>query len=165
MNYKLQIRPALESDLESILSVEFSAFPPHRHGDRSTFLTRLRLHAFGFLAACVDDELVAFTTGYPIEDRATLTLLDLPDPELCKPQGSGYYLRSVAVQQTHQRSGLGKTLISCQLARARMLGKSFFRFTASEELENYYSNLGFKRITEYDDFHSVKQAVWNLALN
>jgi len=86
--------------------------------------------------------------------------LDLPDAKLHKPRGEVYYLRSVAVMKEHQGTGFGKSLIRKQLENARILGKKYFRFTASKNVEGVYLKLGFRKISDYAEFHGTKQAPW-----
>ena len=127
-------------------------------------MNRIRLFPEGCYVAICDGEVAGFSTALIINDLKSPETLDPPDEKLHNIQGNTYYLRSVGIRPDYQRKGLGKALVNQQLECARMLKKDYFRFTSSEDVEKFYANLGFSRITDYCDFHGSVQAVWEIKL-
>jgi len=157
-----QIRQASLQDIDAICLVEKSAFPPHRQASSETLVNRMKLFPEGFYVILYKDKIVGFSTALLTDDLRSLEALNPPDNQLHQPQGNTYYLRSVGIMSEHQRKGFGKALIEKQLENARGLNKKRFCFTASEEVEAFYTHLGFKKLTNYESFHGSIQAVWEM---
>ena len=164
MYNKLQTRAATLEDLDSILDVEKSAFPPNRQASPDTIRKRLQLFPQGCLVAEQNGKLVGFETSLLTKDIFSITELDQPDENIHDPSGIVYYLRSLAIKQEFQRRGIGKALTEETLKLARKLKKQIFRFTAARDVEQFYAKLGFQRVSEYQDFHGLPQAIWELRL-
>lgn len=159
-----QIRAALPEDLGTILNVEQSAFPPNRQASLDTFRNRLELFPQGFLVVEQDGTIIGFETSLLTLDMRSLRELDQPDEMIHTSSGIVYYLRSLAIQKEFQRRGIGKALTDEALKLAKALNKKVFRLTAARDVEQFYTKLGFQRITEYQDFHGIPQAIWELKL-
>lgn len=157
-----QIRQASLQYIEVICNVEKSAF--HRQANSETLANRIKLFPEGCYVILCENKIVGFSTALLIDDLRSLVALNPPDSQLHNPQGDIYYLRSVGIMPDYQRRGFGKALIEKQLQNARDLNKKGFRFTASKEVEAFYTHLGFKRITNYGSFHDSIQAVWEMGL-
>jgi len=159
-----QIRTASLKDLSSILNVEKSAFPPSRQASPDTLQKRLQLFPQGCLVAEQDEKIIGFETSLLTLDVRSITELDQLDEMIHNPSGTVYYLRSLATKQEFQRQGIGKALTEEAIKVARKFKKKIFRLTASQDVEQFYIKLGFQRITEYQDFHGLPQAIWELKL-
>lgn len=155
-----QIRAASLEDLDFILNVERSAFPPNRQASLDNLQKRLQLFPQGCLVAEQNGELVGFETSLVTRDIVSIVELDQPDEVIHDPTGIVYYMRSLAIKQEFQRRGIGKALTGEAIKLARVFNKQVFRFTAAQNVENFYTKLGFKRISEYQDFHGLPQAIW-----
>lgn len=156
----MRIRNATLSDLDNILYVEQSAFPPERQGDSETFQKRYALFKEGFFVIEVDNRIVGFSTALLTDDITSIDDLNISDSELHNPHGVVYELRSVAVKKESQNKGLGQKLVVKQIDNAKKFGKRFIRFTAAHDVEKFYDKLGFRRITPYQLFHNSEQALW-----
>ncbi|MCL4338435.1 GNAT family N-acetyltransferase [Patescibacteria group bacterium] len=161
---KFSIRRATIDDLDDVLVVEKSAFPPHRQGTRETFETRLSLYPKGFFVVEVDGIIRGFSTALIINNIISVDKLDIPDNKLHNLQGDVYELRSLAIVKEFQLRGLGKQLVNKQLQNAIYFKKKYCRFTASQDVSRFYEKLGFKQITPYINFHHAKQALWERIL-
>jgi len=158
------IRQATLGDINGICAVENSAFPSHRQASREILMNRIKLFPEGCYVAICDGEIAGFSTALIINDLKSLETLDPPDEQLHNLQGNTYYLRSVGIKPECQGKGLGKALVTQQVEHAQILNKDYFRFTSSEDVEEFYTKLGFARITDYCDFHGSVQAVWEMSL-
>lgn len=158
------IRAASLEDLDLILNVERSAFPPDRQASLDTLRKRLKLFPQGCLVAEQNGELVGFETSLITRDISSIMELDKPDEAIHDPAGIVYYLRSLAIKQDFQRRGIGKALMEKAIKLAGELNKQVFRFTAAQDVEDFYTKLGFERISEYKNFHGLPQAIWELKL-
>jgi len=156
----LNIRKATVSDLSGIIKVERDAYPPHRQAIISVFKKRLELFEEGFFVLEIGNVIAGFCIGLLTNDIVSLDELDIPDEQLHNPQGPVYELRSLTIMKKFQGQGFGQLLIKKQLAKVKELGKKHFRFTAARDVEKFYEKLGFKRITPYENFHNVEQAIW-----
>jgi len=159
-----EIKKATPEDIDAICEVERSAFPPNRQASKETLKKRIELFPQGCFVVFRDGKLLGFTTALLTDNLKTLAELDPSDEELHNPEGEIYYFRSIGIHKDVQREGLGKALIAKHLENAKRLGKRIFRFTASEDVADYYEKLGCRRITDYDDFHGSVQAVWEKQL-
>lgn len=162
MDYR--IRQASPKDIDALCLVEKAAFPLYRQARSAILANRIKLFPEGCYVILCENKIVGFSTALLIDDLCSLEALSPPDSQLHNPQGDIYYLRSVAIMPDYQRRGFGKTLIETQIETAHRLNKKKFRFTASQEVEAFYTHLGFKRITEYESFHGSIQAVWEIKL-
>ncbi len=163
-NPGIQIKQAKLSDLEAIVKVENSAFPPHRQASTESLKGRLELFPEGCLVALKNGEIIGFSTALIINDIRSLPELDVSDEELHSLNREIYWLRSIVIDPNHQKEGVGKLIMQKQLEKARNLNKKAFRFTAAQDVEGFYKKLGFTMLTDYEDFHSSDQAIWELNL-
>jgi GNAT superfamily N-acetyltransferase len=124
----------------------------------------MELNPIGTWLGLLDSNPSGFSNGFPIGDRNTQDELDPDDSVLFDPQGSVWLLRNVAIHKKHQRHGLGKLLIQRQIQLAREYGARQFRFTATEDLSDYYASQCFIMIRKPESFHGLPQGVWNLVL-
>jgi len=157
-------RQATIEDLPRLLEIEQSAFPPGRWASESSLRDRIALFGIGSRIAFSSDIPAAFANGFPISKRSTHAELSPPDRELFDKNGSVWFLRNVAVHKQFQKKGLGKFLISKQIALAREFNARHFRFTATMDLTAYYAALGFKVLQKESVFHGVPQTVWDMQL-
>ncbi len=162
---KVDIRRALNEDLRSMLSVEQHAFPKHRWASFETLQNRLELFPFGNFVAVFNHEIIGFCNGFPIGDLTTQQQLDPGDRELFSKDGRNWLLRNVAVSPEFQGQGIGSELVASQLDTARQNNSNYLRFTATPNLDSFYSRLGFKKIREPEDFHGLPQALWEMKLS
>ncbi|OGJ50834.1 hypothetical protein A2335_00035 [Candidatus Peregrinibacteria bacterium RIFOXYB2_FULL_32_7] len=158
------IRQAKLDDIENICIVERSAFPSHRQASAETLANRINLFPEGCYVIECDERIVGFSTALIINNLKSLEAFIESDSQLHNSKGNTYYLRSVGIKQNYQKIGLGKALIAQQLKNAHNLNKKYFRFTASEDVEFFYTKLGFTRITNYCNFHGSIQAVWEMEI-
>ena len=161
---KIRIRNAKHSDLNSIIEVENSAFPPERQATIETFANRLALNEKGFLVLEYEGQIVAFSTAFLTNNITNIKDFDIPDEQLHNPKGIIFELRSIAVKKDYQKKGFGKLLLFKQLENATILKKKFFRFTAASDVARFYEKMGFRRISPYHNFHNSKQAIWEKKL-
>ena len=159
------IRNAAVQDIEEIYSVEQSAFPPKRQASYETLLKRIKLFPEGCLVCLKSNKIIAFSTALIIDRTNAITKLDLSDQELHNINGDTYELRSIAVMKGYQKQGIGKELVKKQIENAKSLNKKYMQFTAAKDVEVFYEKLGFKKITDYEEFHNSKQAIWELELS
>jgi GNAT superfamily N-acetyltransferase len=157
-------RVATIDDLPDLLRIEQSAFPKERWASEDSLRRRMTLYPGGSWLALLNGDVAAFSNGFPITDRSTQADLDPADHLLFDSSGPVWLLRNVAVHQAFQRRGLGRLLINRQLELARSYGAKCFRFTATTNLNAYYSALGFSMLKEPVSFHGLPQGVWNLDL-
>jgi predicted N-acetyltransferase YhbS len=163
--FNLEIhKTKLRTDINEIYEVEKSAFPPNRWASKKTLQNRIQLFPEGSLVAKKDNHIIAFTTVLIVEDLKSLKALDKQDKELHKAQNPIYWLRSLVVHKEHQRKGIGEKLIKKSIDHAKSLGKTHYRFTASKEVEPFYTKLNFKKLGNYEDFHGLPQIIWEMKL-
>lgn len=161
----LSIREATGEDLEAIGRVEQSAFPPARQASVETLRKRIALFPVGCLVAELDGQVFGFITSLLIANTVdSLTAFDQPDATIHDNSGNTFYVRNLAVARDHQRRGVGQALMRAAVSIAKTLGKAQIRLTATEDLDRFYSQLGFKKISQYKTFHGLPQAVWELTL-
>ena len=158
------MRKARTSDLIQILDVERNSFPPGRQATPETLRLRLGLFPEGSFVFVLNNKVVAFTTALTVREPKSILDLNPADELIHRKDGDSYYLRSLAVRKEFQGRGYGKELVQKQLENARKLGKKFFVFTCSEDVEKFYAKLGFKRVGGYVDFHGTKQSLWKKRL-
>lgn len=158
---KCFIRKTTINDLEKIYEIELNSFAESRRASIETLETRIKLFPEGCFVSLYNNKLLGFSTALLINNLITLKELDPEDSLLHTDSGEVYYLRSVAVHKKFWKSGFGKKLVEKQLENAKKLKKKSFRFTASKDVEGFYIKLGFKRITDFKEFHGRKQAIWN----
>jgi N-acetylglutamate synthase-like GNAT family acetyltransferase len=68
------------------------------------------------------------------------------------------------VNPGYQRIGVGRRLIERQVEAAKNYGSHSFRFTATDNLTDFYRKLGFTLIRKAESFHGLPQAVWEKSL-
>lgn len=153
-------RLASPNDLPALLELEQSAFPQARWASEESLRRRLEFPDSATWIAYWGALPVGFSNGFPISDRKTQEELDPADDILYTPKGAYWLLRNVAVRPSHQKMGFGKLLIDSQTSSARDYGCKAMRFTATEDLSNFYQSLGFSLIQPAKVFHGVPQAVW-----
>jgi len=160
----MSCRLANIGDLPTLLIIEQSAFPPGRWASEKSLRERLELPAQATWLAFYENQPVGFANGFPIKDLSTQQELDPDDSSLFSQESKFWLLRNVAVRPEFQGKGIGKQLIQAQLNSAKEYGSKYFRFTASENLTSYYSNLGFRMIRPPEAFHGLPQSVWESEL-
>ncbi len=161
-NFK--IGTATQDDLSAMLNVEQSAFPEHRWASKETLKLRMELFPEGNLVAIANKEVVGFSNGFPIEDLRTQEQLDPVDIKLFMQGGNNWLIRNVAVMPKIQGIGIGEKLVLEQVKRAKNNNSQFIRLTATPNLDNFYSRLGFLKIREAEVFHGIRQALWEMQL-
>jgi predicted N-acetyltransferase YhbS len=158
------VRFATVADLSDMLEVEQNAFPKGRWASRETLELRLELFSLGCFIAVINAKVVGFCNGFPIGDLLTQVQLDPEDGELFLKDGENWLLRNVAVFPDFQRRGVGGQLVNSQIEAAIKNGSKYIRFTATPNLDNFYSGLGFVKTREAEIFHGVPQALWQKQL-
>lgn len=158
-------RIATPDDVLILLEIEQSAFPPERWASEPTLRNRLQLADSVTWLAYLNGKPAGFSNGFPIRDISTQEGLDPADSELYSEDGNCWLLRNVAVHKSLQRCGVGKQLVQLQIQAAREYGSKYFRFTATENLTSYYSELGFQMVRPAKVFHGLPQAVWELTIS
>jgi ribosomal protein S18 acetylase RimI-like enzyme len=166
----LRIRQAGPSDLDGIVGVENSAFEEGRRASPQTFQERMRLHPQGFLVAEEDGRIAGLLTSLRMTEetdekaKRLREFAGMPDEKAHTPDGTVFYIRSVAVRKERQGKGVGTKLIMNALALARELGCSIAVLTSTQNNERFYESLGFRRTGGYEDFHGAKQARFEMPL-
>lgn len=155
-------RLATPEDIDAIYAVETSAFPPELRATRETLLERMKLFNEGFFVLLKRGKIVAFSTALVITDANSVADLDKTDSEVHNPNGKTYYLRSLVVGKRSQHGGHGIKLLDKQLENAKQMGMTRFVFTCVFSVSNYYRNLGLKRLTDYEELHGNKEALWEV---
>ena len=158
------VRQAITEDLPYMVQVEQSAFPKERWASDKSLLTRLELFPSGSFVALKNQSILGFSNGFPIGDRSNQESLDPTDSVLYEPDGEHWLLRNVAVLREAQGKGIGTLLVQRQLQAAREHKAKSIRFTATPNLDGFYSKLGFKKTREPEEFHGVRQAFWEKEL-
>ena len=158
------IKQASPQNAKDIYLVEKSAFPPERQADYDTLLGRIKLFQNGCFVLVKDNKIVGFSTALIINKADSIEKLDLSDQELHNPDGDTYEIRSIAVMKEFQKQGLGQELIKKQIENAKSLNKKYIQFTASQDVSGFYEKIGFKIVSNYEEFHNSKQALWEMAL-
>ena len=159
------IRQTTKSDIDAIMSIEHSAFPPNKYASREAMLRRIDLFPEGCYVVIHDGEIVGFTTALIAGDLKTLEELDPPDKQIHNSKGSVYYLRSIAISPKYQKNDYGRLLMEKQIQIAKGLSKNIMRLTSTDETAKFYEKLGFIRISEYNEFHGSVQAIWEMKLD
>lgn len=139
-------RLTTKNDLPDLLLIEQSAFPMERWASETTLARRLEFPDSGNWISFIENLPVGFANGFPIKDLKTQGELDPPDSELYKRGGKVWLLRNIAVKPSYQRMGVGRNLIERQLETAKAYGAHWFRLTATENLTDFFRNLGFTLI-------------------
>ncbi len=160
-----KVRPATQDDLSSMLNVEQCAFPEHRWASEDTLKLRMDLFPNGNLVALAKNEVAGFCNGFPIGDLRTQEQLDPIDIKLFMQSGKNWLIRNVAVLPKLQGIGIGEKLVLAQIECAKTNNAQYIRLTATPDLDNFYSRLGFMKIREAEVFHGIKQALWEMQIN
>ncbi|MBU0757012.1 MAG: GNAT family N-acetyltransferase [Nanoarchaeota archaeon] len=161
----VEIRSAEIKDLDSIYNVELNSFSEDRQADKETLRKRIELFLQGCFVLIYKDEIVGFCTGLLIDDLKTQEDFEKHDQIIHNPNGSVFYLRSLAVKKKYWGKGFGKMLVEKQTEFAKNLGKKHYRFTAARDVEGFYRKLGFRIISDYKKFHGIPQAIWEKTFN
>ncbi len=138
------IRQVKESDLENIIAVEESGFPPNEAAPRESFIYRIASYPGSFLVAECDGELVGIINGCVTNDMAFTDKLFTPQGH--ESDGRTQTILGVAVLPQYRGRGIAAKLIAEFADRARAANRQYMILTCKKSLVAFYEKLGFKNM-------------------
>jgi ribosomal protein S18 acetylase RimI-like enzyme len=85
---------------------------------------------------------------------------------LCiQKQQDNLYVSRLGVKKGYSRKGYGTELILFALQKAKQYNKKKLTCKVHEDSWQFYQNMGFKKLREYNDPHWGKSALMELTLN
>ena len=118
----MNIRKAMQTDLDAIAAVETACFPAAEAADWEAFAARLAFYGYHFWLMFEGDTLVAFVDGM-VTDHADLFDEMYEDASLHNPKGAWQMIFGVNTLPAYRRKGYAGQLIECAIADARSEGR------------------------------------------
>lgn len=154
----MQIRQAVEKDIEAIIQIEAVCFPAAEAADGETFRNRYQAFPENFFVAEEEEKVIGFING------CTTDKPELPDElyenvSLHKSDGAYQTVFGLDVLPGYRNRGIAEQLLNQFIAVSKERGKTGMVLTCKDHLIHYYEKFGFRCQGRSASTHGG--AVWN----
>ena len=136
-----RLRPMREDELDAVLAVQASCYPPALQEPAAVVLARLRAAPSTTLVACRSGTVCAYLFAYPSR-LGRVTPLDAPFAPA--PAPDTLYLHDLAVAPQALGRGLGRRLAQRLLLHAGARGLTHAALVSVQDTRRFWEGLGFE---------------------
>jgi len=148
----LMIRNATMNDLEKIVSIEETCFPPAEAAKEPAIKERLNAYSKGFFICEMDNEIVGFVNGAATDDSEIEDAF-FESMDLHKDDGKNLVIFGLDVHPDFQRQGIARQLMNHFIDFAKSDGKERVVLTCKDHLIKYYESFGYENLGESNSSH------------
>ena len=142
MEFPIQIREAMQSDMEQICLISDCTSSSHEIMNREIIEERIRNHAGTFLLASLDDQGIAYITAAPLPIPSLRKwMLDIGGEEFINE--NSIILEDLAVHPDYQGQGFGTLLLAALKEVTRQQDRPGIYLLCEDELLAYFEMNGF----------------------
>lgn len=158
--YKIKIRLAKDDDLEQIISIEQTCFPPAEAAKPEDFKKRYAIFKENFVVAesVNENKIIGFINGCTT-DKPELPDELYHDASLHKPNGDFQTVFGLDVLPEYRKRGVAGELMKYLLKITKERGRKGAVLTCKDYLVKYYEKFGYKHMGVSKSSHGGAQ--WN----
>ena len=139
----MEIRLALPSELEQIITIEQICFPPAEAASEEEIRSRFKVFGECFIVAVEEGKVLGFVNGC-ITDKPELPDALYHDTAMHRADGDYQTVFGLDVLPEFQRKKIATKLMNFFIATAKERGKKGVVLTCKDHLIPFYTSCGFK---------------------
>lgn len=139
----IYIRQAALSDLDAIVQIEATCFPPAEAASKQHLQQRLQTFTESFFVAEKEGEIIGFINGAIVDEKV---ICDAMFEEIAFHNPNGIYqsIFGLDVLPDYQHQGVATQLMNHMIASSKSAGRKGLILTCKETLIPFYSTFGYK---------------------